>query len=44
MDKINLTLNLTDLQPLFLLFQGLLEFSAKGDVVGVVEHDAYHLC
>lgn len=39
-----LTLNLTDLQPLFLLFQGLLEFCAKADVVGVVKHDAHHLC
>lgn len=44
MTEVVLTLNVTDLQPLFLLFQGLLEFCAEGDVVGVVEHDAHNLC
>ena len=34
---------MTDLLPLCLLLQGLLEFGAEGDVIGVVEHDAHHL-
>lgn len=38
-----LTLDVTDLRPLFLLFQGVLKFGAEGDVVGVVEHDEHHL-
>lgn len=38
-----LTLNVTYLQPLFLLLQGVLKFGAEGDMVGVVEHDAHHL-
>lgn len=34
---------MTDLHPLFLLLQGVLELGAEGDVVGVVQHDAHHL-
>lgn len=38
-----LTLNVTDLIPLFLLHQSFLKFGAEGDLVGVVKHDANHL-
>lgn len=38
-----LTLNLTDLWPLFLTLQGFLKFGAEGDMVSVVQHDSYHL-
>lgn len=39
-----LTLNVTDLQPLVLLCQGVRKFGAEGDMVSVVKHDAHHLC
>lgn len=38
-----LTLNMTDLWPLLLLFQGVLKLGTKGDMVSVVKHDADHL-
>ena len=34
---------MTDVLPLLLLLQGVLELGAEGDMVGVVQHDAHHL-